>query len=610
VPLNLDYRKKLILNSLLKRKTYLSSEELAGLTGVSSRTIRNDIKTISRELESYGMTLNASPGLGYRIDEILKPRLFNLLEDEAVSQPIAPEERMLFIIKKLTLAPVMLSEFLELIFVSESTLDKDLDRCSVWLDPNGVKLIRRRNEVSLHGTQEQLLSVQVSYYFELSRLTGMDVETLLKNDFPQYSDVKMGFQQYADAENIKMSDDEFIGNLIILLCSISLSNKQGLAPESVESSGAAERLCDTLLQHGVREGLQPLLVTAARVDALGKRGDSYLKLRDLVSSVLDEILSGIGQHKFDDTLKEGLCSILHPLSAPGSLYYGSRVSIQELEARYPEALRLALRLVDKLTESLFETPGESDLVKLGMCFAAFLERNLLRTRKRAAVICASGIGTSQLLAVKLARFFPNLELTGIYPLHRLSDAEASEPDFIISTIDLDSDYDVVKIGNFLNNHDFDLIIPYLRKNIKGRELFQQLSSSSRFFKNIDAETPEHVIHKLCELTFGKQTAGFEKRVLEREALGATSMGNLAAIPHAVRGSGSENLISIGILEKAVRWGGENVQIVFLLRLDQPDMDMAALFDYIYSLISDRSFIRHVINKGDYSSLLKNQEGDK
>ncbi len=606
--LNLDYRKKLILNTLLKKKRFLSSEELAGLTGVSSRTIRNDIRVINGELEAHGVPLNASPGQGYRIDENLKPRLISLLRDEVVLQPTTTDERMLFIIKRLTLSPVMISEFLELIYVSESTLNKDLDRCSAWLDPNGVKLIRRNNEVSLYGTQKQLLSIHVSYYFELSRLTGIDVEALLNNYFPKYLDVKMSFREFTNTEEIEMSDDEFIENLIILLCSLYLTDKQALNPEVYKSSATADRLCETLLQHGVMEEVRLLYYIAARVDALRKRGESYQRLRDELSSVLDEILAEIGQPGLDDALEEGLCSILHPLAATGCRYQGSRVSIQELETQSPEALRLALRLVEKLSGPLGEALGDSDLVKLGMCFAAFLERTHLRTRKRAAIICVSGIGTSQLLAAKLARFFPNLEQTGIFPMHRLSEAEASEPDFIISTVDIDSEYEVVKIGNFLSNKDFDLIIPYLRKNDKGQELFQQLSSNRMFFKNIDAETPEQVIHQLCKLTFGTQAASFEKRVLEREALGSTAIGNLTAIPHAVRGAGSKNIISIGILNQAVRWGSENVRIVFLLCIDQPEINMAALFDYIYTLISDKSFIRQVINTGDYSLLLKIGKG--
>jgi len=606
--LNLDYRKKLILNTLLKKKRYLSSEELAELTGVSSRTIRNDIKLIGSELEIHGIPLNSSPGQGYRIDENLKPRLFNLLRDDVVLQPVTPEERMLFIIKKLLQFPVMISEFLNLIHVSESTLNKDLDRCSIWLNQNGVKLIRLNNELSLSGTQEEILSIRVSYYYELSRSTGIDVESLLNNDFSKYNNVKKSFHQYANTEDIKMSDDEFIENLIILLCSLCFNEKRVVVPETAELLSGAKLLSKTLLQNGEKEELQLLFYTVARVDALKKRGDSYLKLKNEISSVLEEIL---GQPELDDTLENGLCSILHPLATSGFLYHGSRISIQELEALYPEALRLALDLIDKLSNSLPEPPRETDIVKLGMCFAAFLERNLLRTRKRAAIICVSGIGTSQLLAAKLARLFPNLELTGIFPLHRLSEAEDSNPDFIISTVDLESKYEVVKIGNFLNNKDFDLIIPYLRKNDKGRELFQKLTSSNLFFTNMDLETPNQVIHQLCKLTFGEKAVEFEKRVLKREALGSTALGNLTAIPHAVRdGISSKNVISIGILKKSIRWGSENVRIVFLICIDQPEINIAALFDYIYSLISDKSFIKQVINKGDYSLLLKSKEEKK
>ncbi|WP_244262280.1 helix-turn-helix domain-containing protein [Thermoanaerobacter wiegelii] len=58
----MDARKKKILKKLLENKKPITSEYLSKLLGVSSRTIRNDIKELNEELKDKSIENNFTPG--------------------------------------------------------------------------------------------------------------------------------------------------------------------------------------------------------------------------------------------------------------------------------------------------------------------------------------------------------------------------------------------------------------------------------------------------------------------------------------------------------------------------------------------------------------------
>ncbi|MBI9102875.1 MAG: PTS sugar transporter subunit IIA [Spirochaetales bacterium] len=572
--MNFDQRKRLILNALLKGRGYLTSGQLSELSGVTSRTVRNDIKAITDELNRIELPIEASPGRGYRIPEDARPEIHRRLDVRGEIPPVSPDERMFYIINCLIFSPsVRIADILTRIHISESTWEKDLERCSTWFYGFNIDMMRNGDDLWLEGTEEQLRQIHIPYYNELSHLGGVGIDVLLKNDFSEYERTKKRIDRYLLDIELTLSDNDYTGVLIYLLASNVGIEEGGLCP-------AFEERLNAILQNAL------------------KNEERIIRIKELAAIVLKRL----NQPPADEELIECISRVLSPVFHSTMFSY-SEVSLQELEKQYPEALSLAICFIEDFGE-------DAEPVKIGMCFAAFLERSIFLRRKRVVVICSTGFGSVQLLSAKLSRMFPNLVILGVYTAYRLREAEAVRPDFIISTVDLDTDCDVVKISSFLNHNDFDRIMPLLRKNVRGRSLFLNILSKDLFFTDIELKTPDEVIRHLCRSAFRSEGDEFEHRVMEREALGSTAIGNLTAIPHAVLGKMAENRICIGILKKPIRWGKENVQIIFLLRLDDPDIDMAAVFEYIYSLVSNRQHMRRIIAEQDFSLLSGICEGLK
>jgi lichenan operon transcriptional antiterminator len=604
----LDQRKTLILNTLLKKNRYLTSRDLSIIAGVTSRTVRNDLRILIHELRLCNMEVLSTPGSGYRIPEENKKLIHEWLRTRNERQPMTPEERLLFIIRFLLSGPVDVSRLLSRIHVSDSTWEKDIGKCSSWLKKSHLILKRRKNVLNVSGGEAHRRLAYIRYYEDASRVSGGDVVSLLSADFPNLEGVRKALTSFIKSMGFRLTDEDYNDLLICVLASIERGENHGLkTTDDVERRIRcfAAGLARHLSSNDILIGKGTALFVAVQFDGMFPKNGECAQLMRSLRKIVDPMLGEFFHASADDDLLESLGRISYPLVHDSQRDSENPISLQELERQYPNALELSIRYLNALRlEYSFETDAAA-LPKIGLCFAAYIERIVgIRRKKRICIICSTGIAGSQLLAAKIGRLYPHVEILGIFPKHRLEEAVERKPDLIISTIEIETDIDVVLVRNILDDAAFERIVPQLKKSNLGRMLFEGMISDRLFFPELEYETPEDVIRYLSDVLRTREGAGedFAERVLKREALGTTAIGNLVAIPHAVPGRRSGNRICIGVLKKAIRWGKEKVQIVFLLKLDDPNPELAALFDYIYTLVSDRRFIGRVIEEREFSLL--------
>ncbi|WP_308314914.1 HTH domain-containing protein [Bacillus sp. V33-4] len=106
----LNARLSSILRELMAARNSLTSQYLANVIQVTSRTIRNDIKELDRLLSANGAGIKSVRGSGYelRIDD--DQRFLKLLKEVFQNSslhedlPTLPEERIRYLIKRLLLS--------------------------------------------------------------------------------------------------------------------------------------------------------------------------------------------------------------------------------------------------------------------------------------------------------------------------------------------------------------------------------------------------------------------------------------------------------------------------------------------------------------------------
>ena len=124
-------RQRQIIELLQSHKTGLSGNDLSNFLGVSSRTIRTDIKALEGELRAYGAAIHANTRNGYSL-EITDEAAFAAFTGEASKGGMESAENRVdaiiraFFISTLQNTSLTQQQLADSLFVSLSTLKSDL----------------------------------------------------------------------------------------------------------------------------------------------------------------------------------------------------------------------------------------------------------------------------------------------------------------------------------------------------------------------------------------------------------------------------------------------------------------------------------------------------
>lgn len=133
-----------ILNCILNTEGFINGSILARMCGVSIRTIQLDIKVINSMLKDYGIKIDSVLIKGYYLNEKSKAIVMEkniirkVLDTEYINEiPNTPFERQMYIILMLTVKNYMsVGELADELYVSESSINKDIIAASSWLREN------------------------------------------------------------------------------------------------------------------------------------------------------------------------------------------------------------------------------------------------------------------------------------------------------------------------------------------------------------------------------------------------------------------------------------------------------------------------------------------
>lgn len=147
-------RLMMILGELMGAKVPITSEYLASVIKVTSRTIRNDMKDLQAILEKNGADIKSVRGTGYELvvnnNQQFITFINEVFQDTAetsVGRPDSPEERIRYIITRLLLSNkfVKLDHLADEIFVSRSTILNDVKDIKKILSRYGLSLEKKPN---------------------------------------------------------------------------------------------------------------------------------------------------------------------------------------------------------------------------------------------------------------------------------------------------------------------------------------------------------------------------------------------------------------------------------------------------------------------------------
>jgi mannitol operon transcriptional antiterminator len=490
-------RQRRILEVLLNRHGDVTAGQLAQEVQISARTIYRELEELDPLLEAHGMSLIKKSGIGISL-EGSEQRLAQFQEEirRSETETYSPDERKVIMLCKLLEEekPVKLFSLAREVQAAIPTVSRDLDELAPQLVRSGLELVRRRGYgVEIAGPEtakRPFIEWMAEEYLDHSDWFGVQsipseqwpvtrrlLELVGKDTFLQ---IEQFLWQQAEEWLNRLKESDYTRLLVRLSVAVtrikrnhwvkSMPNRMYNGPTG-KGGFDLKRFAESLeieLPEEETAFLQTLFdeardkaadVTSVILEKYGlELAEKTMELIRCVESRMGILLSK------DRSLLDGLIRHLGP--ALERLRRGESIRnplLPQIKKDYEE-------LFATVRQSIIETwqdvavPDE-EVGYLVMHFGAAMERwQLMPTHVKALLVCTSGIGSSKMLAVRISKEIPQIDLLGHYSWYEASRMPQDQYDLIISTVDLPVEHDrYIKLSPLLTRQETEK----LRSRIRG-----------------------------------------------------------------------------------------------------------------------------------------------
>lgn len=621
--MRIHQRKQFILHELINYEDYITSETLAKTIGVSSRTVREDLKQLTRELAEAGIHITAHSGKGFKLSTADKTKardLLTLSQQQAHHLPAVPADRQTYLLETLLFqtAPQTYDDLADPLYVSRSTVEKNLAAVETWLNEQNLTLVKKPAVgLLVQGPELSRRYAMVNFLAEIfhqDRELAWDLIKKRVNALPGIRSFVHKMQQTADRYFPDSAYNHLLYYLGVTLFRINnghLLTDQPVQPVNIKQSAFANHLVKILeKEYGKPLPDAEIFAIHRYLQQVHPAPDDEVDPDSSLTHFIDSVLAELCRENhfdlcMDAELKQSLQTYLKTLLARQAPNIRVKnPSLSAIKAEYPQALDAAVNFSAAVYKTFGIRPSEDEIGYIALFLSAAVERNKQHNQPpRVVILCSTGIGGSQLLTVKIRRLFPDLTVCGVFPAYQLEKALQLDPDFIISTIPLkDSPKPVLVVSHLLNWDDFKQIRLFIDST---RPVSHNSPDLATFFREkcfqtgLKIQDQETIIQTLCTplINHGFCQPEYPQAVLDREAIFSTAIGNLVAIPHALPDTSPQHqsCISVGILDRPVLWGKEKVQLVLLLHINHHHTrNLAGLYENLFDVLQNKDKVQRLI----------------
>lgn len=279
----------------------------------------------------------------------------------------------------------------------------------------------------------------------------------------------------------------------------------------------------------------------------------------------------------------------------------------DVKSIYPSALSISYSLEIFYKKYISKLPNEQEIRFLALFVASVIKNT--KCKIRAILLSNCGYIISNIISERIKEKVKEIEVVAIFSLKEKDDINLFDYDIIICVDYLYSSIsnnngDIVLISSAVTENDIKKIKQAYYEKIKNYNeedfIISLFPDDLIFFEN-DFKDSESIINFLCNNMYEKGyiNKNYIDEVLKREYICSTFIGNSIAIPHGNNSSILKSGISVLKLNKAVKWGDNEVRIVFLLALNFNNIKLIKEFfkrftklvenqEYIYKLLDSNS----------------------
>ncbi|MHC1683767.1 MAG: BglG family transcription antiterminator [Clostridiaceae bacterium] len=510
--IRITLRQKSILQDICNSKDYITISSIAKHLNISGRTVLRELDEIEKWLEFYGLTLDKKTRFGIRIqgDEHDRGFIADMLEEEQGTHIYTAEERQKIIIIELlkNQEPVKVYNFSNMLNVTEATISNDLDKVEAWLINNKLKLIRKPGiGINIEGQEKLIRKAIINIIYEninedqlLSFINNIITDNeknyeskeqrtysrlLYLIDKNTISKLENLIYKLEEKIGYKFADNAYIGFIVHLALAIERIRKEEKISIDKEVLNDLKKYPEYSIAEELTEDLSRAFNLSIPKDEIGyitmhiKGSRNFgsglksnmvgnfqlVKFSQQIIKVAEEETGSFFQH--DERLLVGLVNHLGPAINRMKLGLDIRNPLlEEIKNHYPHLMNLGKKSVQGLEKYLEMQVPESEVAYIAMHLGSVLEKGDVPIKKiyKAVVACATGIGTSGLLATRIEKEYDNIDIIDVISIIHIDEKNLDERgiDFIISTIPFENTkIPVVVVNPLLFNEDIEKLNKFI-----------------------------------------------------------------------------------------------------------------------------------------------------
>lgn len=613
--------------------TYIPSSEIVSYFSISKRQVQKYIASINNTSLHEPIILSSRKGYA------LNPNQNQYIEKILTTTDIfnSPESRRLYILQKIISSPEIYDvfDFSEELFISESTVEADLQKARQYLQPYYLIIKKKKSKLYIEGKekdkrrfmQEHLfhkgyenfsfkgITELLSFHYNLPELYETLRNIFFKheifvNDYALHNivihiivTIERIHRHFDLNENIDLSTLENEHNFLAAQEIVSYVNQQYHVTITTSelynlilliSNNTSLTNYAIVNAQNIEKHINPQFIHIAR-DLLNKVENAYHLEpfnEEFIATFTIHIENLLKRVKNDATIK-------NPLT-------------KTFKYSYPLIYDIAVFIAQTLYKNYQITIDEDEIAFIAFHVGSFFEISDILNKKVSCLFTYSDYyGFYQNEIKKLKNIFDDdINIIAAFPISYINQ-DIPKVDLIISTNEIGYNFNTIVINPFLTDND----IEKLRKSIKKISLqkrnkilqtyLSQLFHEDIFYRGIQFNNATETIYYLTQDIIKKNYAlkDFTNDVLAREKLSSTAFNEIA-IPHSLTNSALESFIAFATCNEPISWGTKKVSLVILIGLaEESKYIFSEVFDSLIDILSNTDYVQKLSQANSYEELI-------
>jgi lichenan operon transcriptional antiterminator len=610
-------KEKELLSLLYQNQNrFLTGRELAQALHISERTVRSYIRRMEPVITENGGEILAKQGNGYRL-LLRRPVQFAVLAGtpgtettrKTAQTPDSAQERRRYLMQHLLLngETLQAEETAERLYVSTSTLKKELYQLRGMLDEYGLVFDSGPAGISIHGDETSKRALIMDYFFRSSTF----------NSIQEYMDHSGYFDDIPTEQLLRMVLDESrqfgirLSDIMVqnVLLHLALSVKRmqaGLRPEHAVLPPAFEQSSEYQASSaifrrlsGMTGGEYPAEEVSYLALHLSGKGSWATRqpaqgehLEQEVKTVLSQLAEDdVMQLDEDPQLVSSLLEHLRPMVV--RLMRGlpqKNPLTQDILRDQPDLMKVIRKYFGAMPCLRRYDIDDDEWAYLALHIMAALERQKEKRKLQVLVVCATGYGSSQLLKSRLMKHFSDsLHIVTETGYYEMSDDILQGIDLIISSVNIGPvifGVPFIHVSVFLGEEDVQNIQRFIDHEKAGpekkepaaarpasksqKEIFDCYFSEEDFRVYKGHPERDQVLSDLVETLACYEKDSFADHMREqirlRSQMGSLVFSDTIAVPHPAVPLSKVARLALALIPEGMYWNESHpaIRFVFLM----------------------------------------------